>query len=136
MTPHDAPSVSALAKELGYPTSTEVLQRRFEEISPLAHIRVIVAEAKGEILGWLSAFIRYEIDVETSVEVSAIIVSSQCRGKGVGRHLMADAEAWTQQLGLKQIKLFTQKKRTDAHQFYEKLGYELQKESFKFCKTL
>jgi len=49
--PADAPAVSVLLGELGYPTSGEEFERRLEAFSGVAGTHVIVVEDGGEVVG-------------------------------------------------------------------------------------
>jgi ribosomal protein S18 acetylase RimI-like enzyme len=55
--------------------------------------------------------------------LSAVVVDESARGAGVGRALVAAAEAHFAARGCAMIEVTSNKARTDAHAFYERLGY-------------
>ena len=55
--------------------------------------------------------------------LSAVVVDESARGAGVGRALVLAAEAFFAARGCAMIEVTSNKARTDAHAFYERLGY-------------
>jgi ribosomal protein S18 acetylase RimI-like enzyme len=55
--------------------------------------------------------------------LSAVVVDESARGTGVGRALVVAAEAYFAARGCAMIEVTSNKARTDAHAFYERLGY-------------
>ena len=55
--------------------------------------------------------------------LSALVVDESARGGGIGRALVAAAEAYFAARGCAMIEVTSNKARTDAHAFYERLGY-------------
>ena len=55
--------------------------------------------------------------------LSAVVVDESARGGGVGRALVIAAEAYFAARGCAMIEVTSNKARTDAHAFYERLGY-------------
>jgi len=66
--------------------------------------------------------------------LTALIVDERARGEGVGRALVEAAEEFLAARGCESIEVTSNKKRTDAHAFYERLGYTAT--SFRFAKSL
>jgi GNAT superfamily N-acetyltransferase len=55
--------------------------------------------------------------------IENVIVSQACRGKGVGRGLLQELERWGCAQGCTYIDLVSSAFRTQAHRFYEAMGY-------------
>jgi GNAT superfamily N-acetyltransferase len=55
--------------------------------------------------------------------LSAVVVDESARGGGIGRALVLAAEAYFAARGCAMIEVTSNKARTDAHAFYERLGY-------------
>jgi ribosomal protein S18 acetylase RimI-like enzyme len=65
--------------------------------------------------------------------LTAVIVDESVRGQGIGRALVAASEVLLFKRGCAMIEITSNKKRTDAHAFYEGLGYT--GTSFRFAKA-
>ena len=66
--------------------------------------------------------------------LTAVVVDAPARGKGVGRALVSGSEAFLLVRGCAMIEITTNKTRTDAHAFYERLGYTAT--SYRFAKQI
>jgi GNAT superfamily N-acetyltransferase len=64
-------------------------------------------------------------------KVEGVQVRADQRSRGVGALMMARAEQWARERGATFVELGSNKKRTDAHRFYERLGYARSHEGFK-----
>ena len=58
------------------------------------------------------------------VLVENVAVEPAVQGRGIGRRLMAYAEAEARSLGVGEVRLFTNERFADDLRFYERLGYE------------
>jgi GNAT superfamily N-acetyltransferase len=65
------------------------------------------------------------------VKVESVKVASALRSKGIGAAMMAHAEAVARARGARLLELTSNGKRTDAHRFYERIGYEQSHKGFK-----
>jgi len=59
-----------------------------------------------------------------AVELKRMFVAKAGRGKGIGKLIINELEAWAVELGFKYTVLETGTKNFDAHQLYRKSGYE------------
>jgi GNAT superfamily N-acetyltransferase len=66
--------------------------------------------------------------------MTAVVVDESARGQGIGRLLVAAAEEYFTERGCAMVEVTSNKKRLDAHRFYEQLGYT--GTSFRFAKSL
>lgn len=64
------------------------------------------------------------------------LVDAEARRQQVGRALMEQAEAWAREQGYRQVRLRSGLHRTEAHQFYQAVGYTLTKTGHTFQKAL
>ena len=138
MTAADAPAVALLATQMGYdllPATT--IAARLEEFAARQGHGCFVAECKGAVLGWVDVFgVSMLISPRFFAEVGGLVVSASARRQGIGRALMAQAEAWAQEHSYAEVRLRSGLHRTEAHEFYQSLGYELAKTSHMFRKTI
>ena len=66
--------------------------------------------------------------------IVALVIADGHRGRGIGKALVADAEARMRARGCEKMEVTSNVVLVDAHAFYEALG--LQKSSFRFAKDL
>ena len=59
----------------------------------------------------------------TRMQIEAVRVSSRFRGQGIGEWMMNTAFVWAKANHVSMIQLTTNKKRSRAQQFYERLGF-------------
>ena len=63
--------------------------------------------------------------------VEAVRIASDRRGQGLGRWFMADLVRRAREAGCGVVQLTTDKRRHDAHRFYESIGFTMSHEGFK-----
>ncbi len=64
------------------------------------------------------------------------MVHAAARRQGIGRRLIEEAEHWAGAHGYLDIRLRSGLHRTEAHAFYQAIGYQLAKTSHLFQKLL
>lgn len=129
----DLSQVVPLLVELGYPVEETVLEQRFRDFSSKGE-SALVGERDGQIIGLLTLHVTPVLHRPGSVgRITTLVVAKHAHGQGVGRALMNEAEGrlWTE--GCVLIEVTSNLKRSDAHTFYEKLGYE--RTSYRFGKV-
>jgi GNAT superfamily N-acetyltransferase len=131
----DIEALANLMSELGYPSSTPEMDGRFAEISADPSYDTLVAERDGKVVGMVGLHVEsyYEKD-GPNARIMALVVGSEHRDREVGRALISAAEDWARQRGAKDIMLTTHKRRTGAHEFYRRMGYEAT--GYRFYKEL
>jgi GNAT superfamily N-acetyltransferase len=65
------------------------------------------------------------------VKVESVKVRSSLRSQGIGARMMAFAEQTARARGARLLELSSNKTRTDAHRFYERIGFARSHEGFK-----
>ncbi|MBS4753635.1 GNAT family N-acetyltransferase [Nocardioides sp. zg-ZUI104] len=125
--PDDAPAIAPLLAQLGYPTAPDALAQRLERAaaSDVDATWVAVAEGPPAVIGFAAGhrFSPVELDAPVS-ELTTIVVDQGVRRSGAGRALVTAYEDWSLAAGCIRMSLGTAFFRTDAHRFYEDLGYE------------
>jgi len=88
-----------------------------------------LAEDQGEVLGFVSVAF---IDETNSLlqraryaKINSISVAARNRGQGIGRELMAQAEAWAVGHGATDVRLNVWAFNESARAMYRELGYEI-----------
>ena len=132
----DAEAIGELTTQLGYDVASSEVEERLPHILSRPDHRFLVAESNGQPVGWLHAAIAEFIETEPFVMIAGLVVDRHHRRTGVGRILMEQAEAWARQQGCSIVRLWSSSTRTNAHSFYERLGYSKIKTQYSFAKPL
>ena len=121
----DAEASAPLMEQLMHrPCTPEQIRSRLRRLASTGVDRVMVAVLDGRVVGvagvtyaWL-----FHLDVPTA-RLMSIVVDESCRGQGIGRRLVEasieQARAW----GCDRLELTSRLERSDAHSFYETVGF-------------
>jgi GNAT superfamily N-acetyltransferase len=133
----DSTQLEQLIIQLGYFASAESVATRILEIGKDQNQIIYVSiEIGGEIIGWVHALkVRY-LESEPFVEIGGLVVDINHRGKGIGKALMQAVERWAISQKLHEIRLRSNIIRSEAHIFYQKIGYQNIKTQYTFYKKL
>jgi GNAT superfamily N-acetyltransferase len=135
--PADVTALADLASQLGYPSTPEQVANRLDNLAGKPEENaVLVAEIDGRVIGWVHVHLYLLLVDDREAEIGGLVVDADLRGQGVGAQLMAAAEAWAGQHGCQSVYLRSNTKRTEAHAFYKKLGYNLIKSQYAFRKFI
>ena len=129
--------LAELSGQLGYAATPEQVRRRLQLIKRGAEHEVWVAEAAaGEVLGWIEVLLERTLISDREAEITGLVVDASCRGQGIGRRLMEEAEQWARDKGCRSVRLRSNVVRAEAHAFYEQLGYSVFKTQKNYRKML
>jgi GNAT superfamily N-acetyltransferase len=80
----------------------------------------------GDVVGVFSLLFMQHLShgARRSLVVSDVVVNASFQGQGIGRRMMEFAIARAEAMNCYKIGLSSGKQRTEAHDFYEKLGFE------------
>jgi len=130
----DADAISELFVQLGHPAGPEEVAARLERFAQAGE-EALVAELDGAVVGVTALSVMPTLHRPTPVgRMSVLVVSEAVRGQGIGRALVAAAEARLAERGCALAEVTSNQQRVQAHAFYEGLGYE--RTSFRFFKAL
>ena len=119
----DAPALASLLSELGYPTSTESLPDRLAALEQEGSVALVAADDGHAIVGLVCATTIATIHAAAPVAyLTALVTAARARRGGVGRSLVAAAEAWARDRGCSRLTVTSAEHRADAHAFYERCG--------------
>ena len=121
------------------PQSPDFATSFFEKVLSEEAAFVFIAEENGNSLGYIFCNLveRPEnpfIFARRFLMIEQIAVQPQAQGRGVGASLMEQAEVTARELGAERIELGSWDFNTNAHGFFERIGY--QKHHIKFWKVL
>ncbi len=122
--PQDVSPMVDLLAQLGYPDSDAALQPRLLRLLAHPDARHWVAVRQGVVCGLLSLHFIPQLALEGDfARISYLCVDETVHGLGVGRALMAAASAAAEARGCDRIELHCHQRRTQAHAFYQHLGF-------------
>jgi GNAT superfamily N-acetyltransferase len=136
MTVEDVPVSQDLLSQLGYQLQASEVLRRYHAVAQSADHAVMVAARDGRVIALCHVYARPALDKPPEAVVQALVVDQAARGVGVGKLMMAAAEAWAEDRGFRSVVLGSHVSRSDAHAFYESLGYRNEATSHQFRKPL
>ena len=105
----------------------------YEEITRDPNNRLLIAEIDGAIVGTLQlTFIRgLSRKAARRAQIEAVRVAGPQRGTGLGEQMIRGAIEIARKAGCSIVQLTTDKRRKDAHRFYERLGFVASHEGMK-----
>jgi GNAT superfamily N-acetyltransferase len=137
MSAADLPRAAELAGELGYPIALDRFAARFFALADRRdHALLVAARDTAAIGGWTEVELQHRLIADPYAEISALVVDAGLRRQGIGRTLVAAAEAWAGARGLARVRVRSNAARDAAHHFYPGLGYVLAKTSHTYERLL
>ncbi|WP_431914316.1 N-acetyltransferase family protein [Nonomuraea jabiensis] len=105
----------------------------FERIDANPYDELIVAEQGGEVVGtmqltYLAGLSRLGAE---RCQIEAVRVAAAARGRGLGGRMIRWAVDRARERGCAMVQLTSDKSRTDAHRFYDNLGFTASHEGYK-----
>jgi GNAT superfamily N-acetyltransferase len=124
MAVEDSQAVNLLSKQLGYPLSMAETMQNINAVLRSEDRTAFVAEHEGKVVGWIGAAQSIMIEVMPYCEINGLVVEESYQGKGVGKKLIEQLKIWAKEKGNDRLSLRCNIKRTEAHLFYEHLGFK------------
>ncbi len=132
----DLPVILELYAHLGYPGETPLdapaAQAIWERISATPGYTIWLVEESGRAIATYTLVILANLGHRgrPSSVVENVVVEPDRRGGGLGKAMMAHAAERCREAGCYKLALSSNRKRTEAHRFYESLGFERHGYSF------
>ncbi|WP_337171341.1 GNAT family N-acetyltransferase [Gemmatimonas aurantiaca] len=127
----DSAALAALFTELGFPASTPEISARLTRSDNIG----LVAVLDGRVVGVITINVMPVLHRPEPVgRISTLVVAHDCRNIGIGRTLVAHAEALLASHGCGLVEVTSNFRLEQAHGFYKSLGYETT--SYRFMKVL
>lgn len=123
--PGDAATLVRLLAQLGYPGGEAFVGQRIAR--QLAHpdALLLVAVLQGEVLGFISLHFIPQLALPGDFcRLSYLCVDERARGQGIGAMLERRAVQEARLRGCDRIELHSHERRSAAHRFYFREGYE------------
>lgn len=123
--PADAPSLTRLLTQLGYPGTKDFIA---------GHLASLLADPREVLLVWaegdtITGFLSMDFSIYPPIKglvatIKAFAVDEHARNRGVGAQLEAEATRRATERGCDRIVVHCAERRTRAHEFYYRQGYE------------
>ncbi|MFD9358755.1 GNAT family N-acetyltransferase [Streptomyces sp. NPDC060031] len=138
-TREDLPAVLALLADEGQEPAAlgEARERAFADIEADPRNELLVLTDGDEVLGCLQLTYIPGLGQggRERALVEAVRIRADRRGGGLGAKLMELAVERARERGCGLVQLTSNKRRADAHRFYERLGFARSHEGFKLALT-
>jgi GNAT superfamily N-acetyltransferase len=121
----DADAVTALLAQLDYPFEPEAVRPALAEVlADPAHV-ALVAEADGEVVGFVNAHFRPQLHHLAPVgTIDELVVDRDRRGQRIGERLVEEVLEEARQRGADVMEVSTHNRRERARDFYRRCGFE------------
>ncbi len=120
----DADDVATLLSALGYPCEREDASERIHAIIANDRQALVLARHEGAVCGLIALDFMYYLPLGTTTcRITAMVVTPEAQGRGLGRLLLREAERRARVGGAARLEITSGSQRTDAHAFYRACGY-------------
>ena len=128
---------ASLESETARPPTPRQIDRFFARLDRYPDYRVHLVEAETEDGGIVTVGCYSLVIIDNLAHgatplalVESVVVTPAWRGRGIGRMMMEHARAQARAAGCYKLMLSSNLRRTDAHRFYDGLGFERHGYSF------
>ena len=120
----DADDVAVLLSALGYPCEREDASDRIHAIIANDRQALVLALHDGAVCGLIALDFMYYLPLGTTTcRITAMVVTPEAQGRGLGKLLLREAERRARSGGAARLEITSGSQRTDAHAFYRACGY-------------
>lgn len=120
----DADDVAVLLSALGYPCEREDASDRIHAIIGNDRQALVLARHDGAVCGLIALDFMYYLPLGTTTcRITAMVVTPEAQGRGLGKLLLREAERRARSGGAARLEITSGSQRTDAHAFYRACGY-------------
>ncbi|MBN8755033.1 MULTISPECIES: GNAT family N-acetyltransferase [Variovorax] len=115
------------------PGDTALYEAALRRIEAQDGNQLLVAELPEGVVGCLQLIVIPGLGLQGAVrgQIEGVRVASSQRGQRIGEQMIAFAIDAARAAGCRLVQLTTDKRRTDAHRFYERLGFKATHEGMK-----
>ncbi len=105
----------------------------FDAVERDSSYHLLVIEDRGRITGTLALIVIQNLSHRGApfAIIENVVVDGADRGKGYGEMLINQAIVLAREHGCYKVTLTSNKRRTDAHRFYDRLGFQRTHEAFR-----
>lgn len=132
----DSEFIAQLSDQLGYSALNSEIENRIDKILGHPDHCIYVATVNEKVVGWVHGFYALRVESNFFVEIGGLVVDQKFRKQGIGNRLVDSVITWAKTKKCNQVRVRCNVIRTESHQFYGKIGFELNKEQKIFNKRL
>lgn len=140
ITIFDAQEIQRISNfELGYDVDLDIVKKQIEKLTNDNKHNVIIGfenEQTRKIIGFVHAELYESLYMDTGLNILGLAVDSNFQGRGIGKRLMNAIEDYALKNNISYIRLNSNVRRTEAHKFYESIGYVCDKTQKRLIKKL
>ena len=119
----DVKDIAALSAQLGYIISTDATSKNLQTISQNPNEMICVAVYEQKVVGWIHVFLAVRIESSSFCEIGGLVVDEQYRRMGIAKQLIDHIKPWCAGKETNILRVRSNVKRSDAHQFYIQSGF-------------
>jgi GNAT superfamily N-acetyltransferase len=132
--PSDAPRLIELIHELGHEIDAKQVRKNLAALKKSGELPLLAILDK-KIVGLCGISRRIVVHRPAPLgRITALVVTQDAQGHGIGRMLVEAAEQWMRMGGCQLVEVTSNDRRAEAHAFYRHIGYE--RTSIRFFKKL
>ena len=129
----DVAAITALSYQLGYPLSAEQILQNINAVMKNNRHDAFVAVYENKVIGWIGLAHCILIEMPPYCEINGLVVDNKYRKLGVGKMLIEKAKQWAKEKarlndkvgqGNDKLRVRCNVIRTEAHLFYQHLGFK------------
>ena len=115
------------------------MKKQIEKLTKDNNHHIIIGfenEQTRKIIGFVHAESYESLYMEAGLNILALAVDCNFQGQGIGKKLMSSIEEYALKNNISFIRLNSNVYRTEAHKFYERIGYVCDKTQKRLIKKL
>ena len=123
----DLHDIHQLTTQLGYPTTLDNIQKRWQLLHQRAGYETLVITDGTRVLGYAGLIEQYTWEFDDGYfRIQAFVIDEAYRGQGLGKQLIQAIQELAKQRGLKRILVNSgnRAERHSAHAFYKHCGFD------------
>lgn len=121
---------------LGYDYPLDETKKALADLLNQTDNKLLVCLIDDQLCGYIHGAIYQTIYAPKMINILALSIDTDFHGKGCGKALMTAMEQWADTVGATGIRLNSGENRTEAHRFYEHIGFTKRKNQASYYRML